>query len=891
MLDCKLPELLAPVSSLENVQIAIFAGANAIYFGGKKYGLRTGYDYTTLDHNVQNNEKKQGLRNDVTKDLGTGVIKNLSFDEIEKAVRISHLYNVKVYLTVNTLIKEEEFVDVVKYVVNLYKIGVDAVIVQDVGLIKAVKDIIPNFNICGSTQLNIHNSLGLIWAINNGIKRVVLSRQLEYTELKNLSDFAKSIQLELEIFIHGSYCFSYSGSACSFSFFSSGKNAQEGTCTRPCRQKYKIAIRNSKKSIKNNEDYSYLLSLKDMALYSALDELLDLNIDSFKIEGRTRNKDYLATVVNSYRQALDKRKYKVENFNEKDLIAIENLKLVFNRQYSKGYLFDKEYQNLMNTKRVAHNGLYIGKIEKDDPEKITIKLKHDLLYQIEIEDSLIIENNNKYIELDILTKPILKGKTLIIKKLDKDKKLEIILNSKVYITNSKSRTQFVHDLVNDEHLRNIEKSKIDIEFYIDKENYPVLTGFISLANGKKLTINKKSNEPWQLAQNKTITKEDLKEQFLKVEKFPFIISSINFNYDENFFADINQINKFRQDFFSEINDLIVNSYLPKDINLVDKKLNSYLNNSDLVNKNEHELKLINEKNNLSIYINDLNILKLINKNNFNFKRIYLEIPYGKNNFNKKAVIDIDYMVQFIKEAVNILKDSDYELVWKLQDIAHEELKNEFIKAINILNELNIKISLMTGFLGLDIYLRTNKQNLNILGSKYIDIYNATSFLNLKDYSILTLKPELSIRNMGILADKYNTFIVNKNDKKLPKPEIIVAGNLEIFRSKVSISDLDTPDEIFLENLKGNLYPIKKDIQGNSNILLNKEDLSLFKDIQFLKSKLIKNFALDCRWKSFDHIKILYDYYKIAIEKDLSELETEELYNKLKQELKKKLSFD
>jgi putative protease len=812
----KLPELLAPVSSLDSVKTAIFAGASSIYLSGKKYGARYYAD-------------------------------NLSFDEIKTAVKIAHLYNVKVYLTVNTLIKEEDFVEVLKYLVNLYKIGVDSVIIQDLGLIKPIRDILPNFNIHASTQLNIHNSLGLIWAKEMGIKRVILARELDYDELKTLSILAKSLQLELEIFIHGALCFSYSGT-CLLSFFNGGRSGNKGMCAQPCREKYKIGskhnediTKHNKNTTEHNEDYSYLLSTKDISLYSVLDELLELNIDSFKIEGRMRNKDYLATVVNSYRRALNKRKSKVKNFNQKDLLTTENLKLVFNRQHSKGHIFDKNHKNLMNTKRVGHNGLYIGEIEKDEPNRITIQLKPNLLNSPETGDGLAIENDNEYIGLDISTKPIFKSnEILIIKKLNKDKKLNIIPNSKVYITKSKSRTQFTHDLINDEELMRIKKSKIDINFAMDKKNYPTLKALITLPNGKKLSITKKSDEPWQLARNKAITYETLKKQFLKFGKLPFIITNIKFNYDENLFTPISQINKLRREFFEEINDLIINSYLPDDINLVDIKFKSYLNNKNIINKNNKNIiNKDNEENNLSIYINDLDVLKTINENNLNFKRVYLEIPYENNDFNKnkKDKININHMVQFIKKAVNISKDKNYELVWKLEDIAHEELKNGFIKAIGILNKLNIKISLMTGFLGLDIYLKTNKHNLNILGSKALNICNVSSFLNLKNYSILTLSPELSIKDISTFVNSYNDIIenitdgndiienitntndiikntINDSNKKLPKPEIIVAGNIEVLRSKIPITNINllkknSSGKIFLNDLKGKSYPIKK----------------------------------------------------------------------------------
>lgn len=795
--NLKLPELLA-YSSIKNLEIAIYAGASSICLPGEIY-----YE------------------------------ENLNFEEIEKAVKIAHLYNVNIYLSFNALIKEDEFIDVLKYIIALYKIGVNGIIVQDLGLIKVIKDILSKLSIHGSAQLNIVNSLGLTWAKDIKIKRIGLSPQLNYEELKYLSQFAHSMNLESEILIHGELCSSYSG-LCSL-------NRCENSLI--CNKKYKIG----------KEDF-YLLSRKDISLYSKLDELLKLYIDCFRVEGNVEDKNYIVTVINSYRMALNKRKFK-SNIEEKDLKAIENLSIVSNRGESADHAFDK---NLIDEKKINNHGLYIGKIENVDFNSFTINLKPKLLSSIELGDVLAIKSKDEYFNLELLTKPVLKDDSLIIKKSNKDKGFKISKGYEVYLRKSKAISEFSNDLINNEKLWKIKKSKIAINYYMDKNNHPILKGFINLVNGKKLLINKKGDESLQLAQNKPLTIENLRANFLKIGKLPFIITDIKFKYNENLFAPISQINKLRREFFSELSDLIINSYLPIDKNQVDKEFKTFY-----LRYNNQSLKKDKIKDhNLSIYINDLDILKFITTTGFNFKRVYLEIPHEGDDFNKKNKININYMVNFMKTAIAISKNGSYELIWKWDDIIHEEIKDGFIKAYGILNKLNIKLNVMAGFLGLDIYLK-DKYNINVLGSKNLNIYNSMSFLNLKNYSLLTLSLELSKKDLINFISKYN---ILSEYEKLPEHEVIVGGISEILRTKVPITNTKTNNEIFLDDLNNNLYPIKKDITGKFTILLNSTNILLFDDIQFLKSNSINNFAIDCRWQTKEYIKTIHKSFKIAINK-------------------------
>ena len=198
----RIPELLAPVGSMEHLKVAINSGASSVYLSGKDYGARK-------------------------------YAENFTLAEINEAVNIAHLHNVKVYVTVNTLIKQDELEDVINYLSNLYAIGVDAVLIQDLGLIELINKYLPNLKIHASTQMTLENQQKLNYIETKGIKRVVLPREMTKEEIAALDT-----NLELEIFAHGSLCYSYSGQ-CLMSSFKGGRSGNRGTCAQPCRQNTK----------------------------------------------------------------------------------------------------------------------------------------------------------------------------------------------------------------------------------------------------------------------------------------------------------------------------------------------------------------------------------------------------------------------------------------------------------------------------------------------------------------------------------------------------------------------------------------------------------------------------------------------------------------------------
>ena len=336
----KIPELLAPVGSMDHLKVAINGGASSIYLSGKDYGARR-------------------------------YAENFTLEEIEQAVNMAHLYNVKVYVTVNTLIKESELEDVINYLACLYEIGVDAVLVQDLGLIELINRYVPNLTVHGSTQMNLENQMKINYIAEKGVKRIVLPREMRADEIKEIKT-----PMELEIFVHGALCYSYSGQ-CLMSSLKGGRSGNRGECAQPCRQKYLLSATN---------ENGYYLSPKDLSLYDYLDEISQLDIDCIKIEGRMRNKQYLAIVISQYRKALNK-------LRNRKTSGSENLNLAFNREFTPG-----QFKKMSSrTKQPGHVGLYLGKVIETNGNQIAVNLNDEVKTIPQKGDGILIfKENDKY---------------------------------------------------------------------------------------------------------------------------------------------------------------------------------------------------------------------------------------------------------------------------------------------------------------------------------------------------------------------------------------------------------------------------------------------------------------------------------------------------------------
>ncbi len=341
-----LPELLAPAGSPEAFRAAVAAGADAVYLSGKRFGARK-------------------------------YAPNFSEDEIQDAVRHAHAHGIRVYVTVNTLIHDRELAEVMEYLLWLYSIGTDAVLVQDEGLAALARKVVPALPLHASTQMTIHHAGGVRRAAEQGFSRVVLARELSLAEVSHIADETQGSGVGLEVFAHGALCYSYSGQ-CLLSSLIGGRSGNRGMCAQPCRKPYALVTGGTDPygrplgltEVPAREHY--LLSPKDLCTFRHLPELVRSPVTSLKIEGRMKSPEYVATVVMAYRKALDAIAAGTDPDSPE---AYRDLLLAFNRGFTRGYLFGDHYDTLMGREAPSNRGLRIGTVTRFDRKTSCITVR------------------------------------------------------------------------------------------------------------------------------------------------------------------------------------------------------------------------------------------------------------------------------------------------------------------------------------------------------------------------------------------------------------------------------------------------------------------------------------------------------------------------------------
>lgn len=492
-------ELLAPAGNRQSLIGAINAGANAIYLAGKKFGARAFAD-------------------------------NFNIDEIREVVRYAHLRKVKIYITINTLVFDDEIKELLEYTDELVNLNVDGLIVQDLGVLDIFISRYPDTEIHVSTQMNIMNVEQVMFLKSLGVNRIILARE---TSIDTIKEIKQKVDIELEVFVHGALCVSYSGN-CLFSSMIGGRSGNRGECAQPCRLPYTLM----KEDQIVNED-SYLMSTKDLMTINYLNELIEAGVDSFKIEGRMRKPEYVIQTVLSYRKAIDSyllnRTFDVEN-------EIINLKKVFNREYTDGYLLNIKPKTINNAHRPNHMGIEVGKVIDFNFGKVKIELKDTM----QAGDGIRFVGNRDF-GLGV-SRILLNGNP--IKRAFKNDIIEIDSPEKIDIESIVYKTL-------DSDLEN------DLQKFLD-ENYKLisLSGKVYATTNEAISIevqDQNNNKLYRTssynivpATNKPTTKKEIVDQFSKLGNTPFEWKELEVSTDNLGFIPVKIMNELRRQIIEDI---------------------------------------------------------------------------------------------------------------------------------------------------------------------------------------------------------------------------------------------------------------------------------------------------------------------------------------------------
>lgn len=534
-------ELLAPAGNMDSLKAAVMAGCDAVYLGGVLFGARA-------------------------------FAGNFTNEEIVDAINYAHLYGVKVYVTINTIIYDSEVERFLDYVRFLHKNNVDAVIIQDIGMFDLLRKKFPNLELHASTQMNIHNYDGALLAKKLGFKRVVMARETPIDVIKKIKE---EIDIEIEVFIHGALCVSYSGE-CLLSALVGKRSGNRGTCAQICRKKYDFYDDDKNKLNTNN----YLLSTKDLCTLKYIDKLIEVGVDSLKIEGRMKRSPYVYLVTKTYRKVIDNYyntgKLKID---ENDIIE---LKKMFNRNFTKGFMLNEDNNNFTYDKRPNNIGIEVGQVIS----KVKNDLKIKLTYDVSVHDGLRIldDKEDKGLVINkmfINNKSVLEAKKGDVITLKYDKYVE--KNSKALLTSSKKQLDSISEAI-----KNQERFiYIDLNFTA-KENENLK---LTITDGLNTVTEVLDKTPMR-AINKETSFDVIKKQLSKLGNTVYKARSITLNLDDNLFINIKDINEIRRRAISKLNEkrLYKIDFVEKDYTIGVPDFPSIKQTAVLVNKENESLK-------------------------------------------------------------------------------------------------------------------------------------------------------------------------------------------------------------------------------------------------------------------------------------------------------------
>src|SRR3989339_1019163 len=498
------PELLSPAGNMECFFAAVENGANAVYFGLKDFSARASAG-------------------------------NFAIDDASKAITYARKRSVKVYIAINPLIKTHELESVVDYLIALDELQPDAVILQDLGLLYLIQSRFPHFQLHASTQMTIHNLSGVKRLERMGFKRVILSRELSIDEIKNIS---QNTSMEIEVFVHGALCYSYSG-LCFFSSMMGGRSGNRGRCAQPCRMYYKS----------QPDEGGYLFSMKDLRTLSQIKALMTAGIHSFKIEGRMKSSEYVAAVTHTYRQAID-GKLKDEE------AAIHLMNTVFSREAACSYLIKENGQrnsktvnidaikasDMINPSYPASIGSYAGEVIKSGKGYVTIRADAD----IGVRDLLqVFENSSEEPALLHVKNIKVDGKRVFGIKAGNiaivDTERQYKQGARIYLLSS----QKVKEMFAPKVPKKLDASKmpVDVEIKIRPDSIEIkgITKGFSFSRDYPVKLEK--------GIHRTTDAENIKECLARLGKTPFELAGIHAEISGELFVPLSVLNEIRRDYF------------------------------------------------------------------------------------------------------------------------------------------------------------------------------------------------------------------------------------------------------------------------------------------------------------------------------------------------------
>ena len=775
----KTPELLAPAGNMESLIAAVENGADAVYLGIKDFSARA-------------------------------YAGNFTIEEFSEALDFAHLRGVKVYVTMNTLIKDSEIEEALELMYTLDELGTDAIIVQDIGLLELAREKVPSLPIHASTQMTIHNTEAVLALKEMGVKRIVLARELSLEEIARIKS---ETGVEIEAFVHGALCICYSGQ-CLMSSMIGGRSGNRGYCAQPCRKQYRL-LRNGKE-IKT--EGSYLLSPKDLNTSEIIPELIKAGIDSFKIEGRMKRPEYVAGVVRIYRNLIDRFTEDPDNYFVTDEEK-ENLEQLFNREFTTGYFKGDPAGDLMSRERPHNQGIMVGKVSGFNNKLKRMEIT--LAGELEVGDGIGFEGKR---DAGTIVRGIFIGDRLEKKAANGD---IITIN---FDQPPKNGTPVYRTL--DDSLMKESQASYSSPSPIRK--VPVSIKFkahigerleLSISDNENNTLTAVSDYIVEKSQKRPTTEENVRKQLAKTGNTVFEAQEIEVDMPDDAFIPIKELNNARTEATTELEKT-----------RIEKFRRPAHDRSPEIQEDEPE-------NEAAIEIEENKILLSVSVNN-------------SENLNSalKSGADIVYIDVSLKELQN--------MEWKVMtELAVEKNIPAYLHTPIITKDLefqnvkeSIKLAKELGFEGiiaanLGVLKIARSSGMKILTDSPLNVFNKHSLhaLEEKGADTVTLSTEM---NLGQITDiaKYGNceYIAHGQIQIMESEHCLIGGVLgEKDENGFNCASQCKSGSFEIIDEKGFEFPVKTDSQCRTHIF-NSRELCLLDDIPQLIKAGLSRLRIDAR---------------------------------------------
>ena len=784
-------ELLAPVGSFEALKAAVQNGANAVYLGGKDFGARASAN-------------------------------NFDRDELKEAVKYAHIRGVQVFVTTNTLRKENEIEDFLEYAKFLYDIDVDAIILQDIGMARLIKRELPDFELHASTQMVAHSLEDVKYLESVGFDRVVLAREVTVEEIKYICDNCKA---DIEVFVHGALCVCYSGQ-CLMSSMIGNRSGNRGRCAQPCRQRYELIDVYTGEVVNSNGDY--LLSPRDLNAIEEIDKVIDAGVHSLKIEGRMKRPEYVATVIDGYRKTIDE--YLATNKLNVSDETINDLYTIFNRKFTKGLLLGDVGKDMMNSQLPNNQGLYVGTVV--DYNKKAKRLKIKLANTLKKGDGInlgggtigrIIKNGN----IETIG---YKGETIELDFVGEARKGQIVFKTSDSELMDRVQATFTQDK---EFVKNIIDAKITIKL----GQKPILTLKDRHSNEATIEGDKIVEEAMKVA----LSKEKVETQLRKLGNTPYELDLLEIELDDNVSLPISLLNQMRRDC----------------IELLDKERVSIKNRKYKNKIVKYKPVLYNRNKQQEISVKIKNLEQLESALECGVDRIYYE---DTNTIDKAMSLAMKYNKKVIYSAPRIIRNKEYNHLAKANNAGVESVQVGNYGSIDYFKDKKLNI---------DYYLNAfNSETINYYKEIGADTLCISQELNINEIKETIKYTDINIESVvygytPLMITEYCPMGVIVRDCKKDK---------RVAKCKESI--------YALRNSKGDEFRVSQDIFCRSTIY-NSNVTCMLDNLYELHEIGINVLRLDFTLEDKETVKEVIEAYQEVLSNDYKlGTKATKLYNKL-----------